>query len=85
MTESVYQGLRPFIPAGLNLGKDTRSVHFLPFPEVNEDYFDEEIERKVKRMQSVIELGRALREKHSLSLKVRNGHHRSQTRPNVFD
>jgi isoleucyl-tRNA synthetase len=70
MTETVYQGLRPFIPEGLKLGKDTRSVHFLLFPEVNEDYFDVEIERKVKRMQSVIELGRALREKHSLSLKV---------------
>lgn len=70
MTESVYQGLRPFIPSTLELGKDTRSIHFLPFPEVRSEYFDTDIERKVTRMQAVIELGRALREKHSLSLKV---------------
>lgn len=70
MTETVYQGLRPFIPATLNLGPDTRSIHFLPFPTVNDTYLDEDIERKIKRMQSVIELGRALREKHSISLKV---------------
>lgn len=70
MTETVYQGLRPFIPTTIKLGKDTRSIHFLPFPTVNDEYFDEDIERKVKRMQSVIELGRALREKHSISLKV---------------
>ncbi|KAF8322304.1 hypothetical protein DL93DRAFT_2106240 [Clavulina sp. PMI_390] len=70
MTETVYQGLRPFIPASLDLGKDTRSIHFLPFPTVNEDYFDEDIERKVGRMQSVIELGRTLREKHTISLKT---------------
>lgn len=42
------------------------------FPEVNETYFDEDIERQVKRMQTVIELTRVLRERHSLSLKVSN-------------
>jgi isoleucyl-tRNA synthetase len=47
-----------------------RSVHFLSFPEVKEEYFDEEIERQVKRMQTVIELTRNIREKNNLSLKV---------------
>ena len=40
------------------------------FPEVKEEYFDEVIERQVKRMQTVIELTRVLRERHNLSLKV---------------
>ena len=71
MTESIYQGLRGFIPADPKSG-DVRSIHFLPFPEAKEEYFDEEIERKVKRMQTVIELTRNLRERHNLSLKVRN-------------
>ncbi|KAI0745448.1 tRNA synthetases class I-domain-containing protein [Earliella scabrosa] len=68
LTENIYQGLKPFMPE--NPEADTRSIHFLPFPEVKEEYFDEVIERKVKRMQTVIELTRNLREKHSLSLKT---------------
>jgi isoleucyl-tRNA synthetase len=40
------------------------------FPEVKEEYFDADIERKVKRMQTVIELTRNVREKHNLSFKV---------------
>ena len=70
MTENIYQSLREFIPADPAAG-DTRSVHFLMFPEVKEEYFDEVIERQVKRMQTVIELTRVLRERHNLSLKVR--------------
>jgi isoleucyl-tRNA synthetase len=70
MTENVYQALRPFIPEDPAAG-DTRSVHFLSFPEVKEEYLDEAIERKVKRMQAVIELARNIRERHNISLKVR--------------
>ena len=69
MTENIYQGLKGFIPEDPKAG-DRRSIHFLPFPEVKEEYFDEEIERKVKRMQAVIELTRNVRERHNLSLKV---------------
>jgi isoleucyl-tRNA synthetase len=61
--------LRTFIPQDPAAG-DTRSVHFLSFPEVKEAYFDVEIERKVKRMQAVIELTRNIRERSNLSLKV---------------
>lgn len=49
---------------------DTRSVHFLSFPEVKEEYLDENVERRVRRMQAVIDLTRNLRDKHTLSLKV---------------
>ncbi|KAL1743356.1 tRNA synthetases class I-domain-containing protein [Schizophyllum fasciatum] len=69
MTENIYQALRPFIPEDPSL-PDTRSVHFLSFPEVKEEYFDSDIERQVKRMQSVIDLTRYLREKNNLSLKT---------------
>lgn len=42
----------------------------MSFPIVKEEYFDEDIERQVKRMQSVIELTRNIREKNNISLKV---------------
>ncbi|KAI5963136.1 ILS1 [Candida pseudojiufengensis] len=49
--------------------KDLRSVHFLSYPNVREEYFDEEIEIKVGRMQKVIDLARNIREKKMISLK----------------
>ncbi|KAF8623102.1 hypothetical protein AX15_006513 [Amanita polypyramis BW_CC] len=69
ITENLYQTLRKFIPHEPADG-DIRSVHFLSFPEVKEEYFDAEIERKVKRMQAVIELTRNIRERNNLSLKA---------------
>ena len=70
LTENIYQSLRAFIPEDPAAG-DTRSVHFLLFPDVKEEYFDPTIERQVKRMQTVIELTRNIRERNNLSLKVR--------------
>jgi len=69
LTENIYQSLRPFIPEDPAAG-DTRSVHFLSFPEVKEEYFDVEIERQVQRMQAVIDLTRNIRERTSISLKT---------------
>ncbi|KAB5589114.1 Isoleucyl-tRNA synthetase [Ceratobasidium theobromae] len=69
ITENIYQGLRPFIPKSPDV-VDDRSIHFLLFPEVKEEYFDSVIERQVKRMQSVIELTRTLRERHNRALKT---------------
>ncbi|KAH6914366.1 isoleucine-tRNA ligase [Coprinopsis sp. MPI-PUGE-AT-0042] len=69
LTENIYQSLKTFIPEDPNAG-DVRSVHFLSFPAVKEDYFDEDIERQVKRMQTVIELTRNIRERNNISLKV---------------
>jgi isoleucyl-tRNA synthetase len=69
LTENIYQSLRTYIPEDPSAG-DTRSVHFLLFPDVKEEYFDPTIERQVKRMQTVIELTRNIRERNNLSLKV---------------
>ncbi|KAJ3513711.1 hypothetical protein NLJ89_g2792 [Agrocybe chaxingu] len=69
LTENLYQSLKKFIPEDPAAG-DTRSVHFLSFPEVKEEYFDADIERQVQRMQAVIDLTRNVREKNNLSLKV---------------
>lgn len=64
LTENIYQGLRPFFPedvSSLNLGEDIRSLHFLPFPSVRQEYFDPVIQRQVSRLQAVIDLGRTAR------------------------
>lgn len=73
-TENIYQGLRPFFPddhSNLDMGEDLRSVHFLPFPHTKQEYFDPVVERQVERMQAVIVLGRSLRDRHNLAIKVR--------------
>jgi isoleucyl-tRNA synthetase len=61
--------LLPHIPTNIQ-GEDPRSVHFLPFPTVREELFDAEIERRVGRMQRVIELARVSRERCTVGLKT---------------
>ena len=68
ITDTIYLRLLPHIPENLR-GEDSRSVHFLPFPEVREELFNETIERQVRRMQKVIELGRVSRERRTIGLK----------------
>ena len=69
ITETIYQRLIPHIPKALQ-GQDPRSVHFLAFPDVREELFDAEIERRVGRMQRVIELARVSRERRTIGLKT---------------
>lgn len=69
LVENMYQNLKGFAPKNPNI-VDDRSIHFLEFPTVREEYFDPEIERAVGRMQSVIELGRTVRERKNISLKT---------------
>lgn len=66
----VYQSLRASSPAPKE-GEDVRSVHFLPFPAMRKEYYDPVIERQVKRMRAVIELGRVIRDRKTLRTKVR--------------
>lgn len=66
----MYQNLVKVMKPESNVG-NTDSVHFLMFPEVKKEYFDADIERSVGRMQSVIDLGRGMREKKNLNLKVK--------------
>ncbi|KAJ2122784.1 isoleucine--tRNA ligase, partial [Coemansia sp. RSA 788] len=68
ITETMYQTLKEYLPAGFFEG-DSRSLHFVPFPEVREEYFNTDIERAMSRMQAVIELGRVIRERNNISLK----------------
>lgn len=69
ITDNIYQRLLPHIPMAMQ-GRDPRSVHFLPFPEVRDELFDAAVERRVKRMQTVIELARLSRERRSIGLKT---------------
>ncbi|KAH8586230.1 isoleucyl-tRNA synthetase [Bisporella sp. PMI_857] len=68
LTETIYQRIRIFLPEFLH-SEDMRSIHFLPFPDIREELFDEEVERRVGRMQRVIELGRISRERRTIGLK----------------
>lgn len=70
ITEHIYGLLRPYLTAYLVDAKDFRSVHFLPFPTVQESLFDQVTERRVAAMQNVINLGRAAREKRNISVRV---------------
>lgn len=72
LSETIYQRLRPlFKEEDLKVfGEDVNSVHFLSYPVVREDLFDEKIETAVSRMQTVIDLGRNIREKKLISLKT---------------
>lgn len=70
LTDNIFQRLAPHLPRSLTSGKDVRSVHFLRFPSVRQELFDETVERRVSRMQKVIELGRLARERRSISLKT---------------
>ncbi|KAK5635254.1 hypothetical protein RRF57_010966 [Xylaria bambusicola] len=69
LTETIYSKLLPHIPKDLQ-GEDSRSVHFLPYPTVRQELFDPEIERRVSRMQRVIELARVSRERRTIGLKT---------------
>ncbi|KAI3403026.2 ILS1 [Candida oxycetoniae] len=77
LADGIYQRIREYFTEEL-LGdivinpevKDFGSVHFLMYPKVREEYFDEDIEIAVARMQKVIDLGRNIREKNTISLKT---------------
>lgn len=69
ITETIYQRLLPYLPSN-ETQQDVRSVHFVPFPSVRRDYIDEAVQRRVSRMQTVIELGRTCRERRTIGLKT---------------
>ncbi|CUS21540.1 LAQU0S03e04896g1_1 [Lachancea quebecensis] len=72
LSDNIYQRMKSFIPEEVlsKFGKDSRCVHFLSYPVVDESRFDEDIERSMSRMQAVIDLGRNIREKKMISLKT---------------
>ncbi|KAK5995878.1 Isoleucyl-tRNA synthetase [Cladobotryum mycophilum] len=70
IAEHIYGLLQISLGETLPAFKDSRSVHFLPFPTAEEGLFDQEIERKVSVMPKVIQLGRVARERHNITLKT---------------
>ncbi|QSL66508.1 hypothetical protein MERGE_000888 [Pneumocystis wakefieldiae] len=68
LTEAIYQNLKKYIPETTE--QDVRSIHFISFPDVIEERFEFDVERKFNRMQKVVDLARKLREKKSIGLKV---------------
>lgn len=72
LSDNIYMRMKSYIPSEIlsQFCEDSRSVHFLSYPELDEKLFDEAIEKAVSRMQVVIELGRNIREKKTISLKT---------------
>ena len=68
ITETIYQQLSKYLQP--NTSEDLRSIHFVSFPEVRKEFIDEVVQRRVVRMQSVIELGRVCRERRTINLKT---------------
>ncbi|XP_076447900.1 isoleucine--tRNA ligase, cytoplasmic-like [Babylonia areolata] len=69
LTESMYQSMRKLLVGPVASSEDTRSIHFLMLPKTQEEVIHEEIESAVSRMQTVIELGRVVRDRKTLPLK----------------
>ncbi|KAK7430947.1 hypothetical protein QQZ08_002476 [Neonectria magnoliae] len=69
ITEHIYKLLKPHL-GGLIRFKDSRSVHFLPFPTFQKSLMDKDVERMFASMQKVIQLGRAAREHCNITLKT---------------
>lgn len=71
VTDHMFQLLVAYIPQDMqDKMPDIRSVHFQKFPEARKELFDEEMQRKVRRMQKVIELTRVARERKAIGLKT---------------
>ncbi|KAI0155361.1 isoleucyl-tRNA synthetase [Hypoxylon sp. FL1284] len=70
ITEHIYRLLQPYLGDALSEFANSKSVHFLSFPTVQESLFDEVIQRKVSAMQKVIQLARVARERKTIPLKT---------------
>lgn len=69
LTELMYQSMRKCLAGGGATSDDMRSVHFLLLPKTQEDVIHTEIESAVSHMQTVIELGRVVRDRKTLPVK----------------
>lgn len=69
ITEMMYQNLRHLIDPASVEEKEASSIHYLMLPQVRESVIDKRIESAVSQMQSVIELGRVIRDRKTLPVK----------------
>jgi isoleucyl-tRNA synthetase len=68
ITEDIYQNLKNGLTKESDYNKD--SIHYLRIPEYDSSLIDENIERVMNNMITVIELGRKLRENKKINLKM---------------
>ena len=68
ITEEIYQNLKKGLSKDSVFNKD--SIHYLRIPECDNSLIDENIEKVMNNMISVIELGRKLRENKKINLKM---------------
>jgi len=64
-TEYMYQNLKKCLPKE----KQMDSVHFVMYPEPKKEAFNTRVEEMISRMQTVIELGRAARDRRNKPIK----------------
>ncbi|KAM6325245.1 isoleucine--tRNA ligase, cytoplasmic isoform 1-T2 [Podargus strigoides] len=69
ITELMYQNLKTLIDPASIQEKNTESIHYLMLPQVREDLIDKKIESAVSCLQSVIELGRVIRDRKTIPVK----------------
>jgi len=69
ITEHLYQNLRHLVRLDHLRDEETLSVHYQMLPVVKESLIDVDIERAVQRMQTVIDLGRVIRDRKTLPMK----------------
>ncbi|KAM6214637.1 isoleucine--tRNA ligase, cytoplasmic [Rhynchocyon petersi] len=69
LTELMYQNLKMLLDPVSVHDKDTLSIHYLMLPHVREELIDQKTEHAVSRMQSVIELGRVIRDRRTIPIK----------------
>ncbi|KAG8225441.1 hypothetical protein J437_LFUL004441 [Ladona fulva] len=64
LTEYMFQNLRHLVE-----GEKSESVHYIILPDPRNELFNTDIERSVSRMQSVVELGRVIRDRKTIPIK----------------
>ncbi|KAM4894103.1 isoleucine--tRNA ligase, cytoplasmic [Sylvia borin] len=69
ITELMYQNLKTLIDPASVQEKNTESIHYLMLPQVREDLIDKKIESAISCLQSVIELGRVIRDRKTIPVK----------------
>ncbi|KDN49192.1 hypothetical protein K437DRAFT_233924 [Tilletiaria anomala UBC 951] len=70
LCENIYQGLRTYMPPNPNSDQDERSIHFLSFPEIKEEYLDPVLQRQFSAFQAIVEIGRKIRTRSKLPVRV---------------
>lgn len=68
LTELMYQNLKNLLKES-ETQENANSIHFLFLPEPQDHLIDKEVERKVSRMQTAVEVGRLMRDRKTLPIK----------------